>query len=110
MSLAAGDRRTFPLVPRRRLIGLPFGDPADEHREAPGRPEEGRPAVAQARLIERRQHALAQLLRGRSHDARRELLAADLEEQLAHGALSGLPSAPGAGFSSGNPSRSRWAR
>jgi uncharacterized protein (DUF58 family) len=32
MSLAAGDRRTFPLVPRRRLIGLPFGEAPSRRR------------------------------------------------------------------------------
>lgn len=32
MSLTAGDRRTFPLVPRRRLIGLPFGEAPSRRR------------------------------------------------------------------------------
>lgn len=32
MSSAAGDRHTFPLVPRRRLIGLPFGEAPSRRR------------------------------------------------------------------------------
>jgi uncharacterized protein (DUF58 family) len=32
VSQVAGGRRTFPLVPRRRLIGLPFGDLASRRR------------------------------------------------------------------------------
>jgi len=32
VTLAADPRRTFPLVPRRRLIGLPFGDVASRRR------------------------------------------------------------------------------
>jgi uncharacterized protein (DUF58 family) len=30
--MVTGERRTFPLVPRRRLIGLPFGDLASRRR------------------------------------------------------------------------------
>ncbi|MGH2849747.1 MAG: DUF58 domain-containing protein, partial [Solirubrobacteraceae bacterium] len=32
MSSTAGDRRTFPLVPRRRVTGLPFGEAPSRRR------------------------------------------------------------------------------
>ena len=32
MTTTVGERRTFPLVPKRRSIGLPFGDLASRRR------------------------------------------------------------------------------
>ena len=107
------------------LLGLPRGEALRPHRQAPRGGKARELPVREARLVEPRGKSRHERLLERAQRPRRQLLGADLEEEVVtltpyaalalHAAAPGAPPAAAArtgvaAFSSGNPSASRDSR